>query len=402
MHWEELHSLIRVVDLHAHPVIKATLLGTDLNKSRTRLLLGFISRYFNDGFWPFSNRVTFPKMQQGQVDALLSVVYILEQGMINDVSLIWWLLQIFRRRRRDIVLPSYFHATNAALDEMESQVNSSELVKLAKSPTELRAAIDDDQACIVHCIEGAHSLQGNIAGKVVGDLPVGAKQEILMNLEYFYNRGVAYLGLAHFYPNHCVHPVFPYPKSFARYVDWERLSNEWDETKGLSDIGVEVVEKTLDLGMLIDITHCTLVARKQIYDIVDSRNASQCLLATHIGASKLNDVTYNLHDWELEWFANHGCVVGIIFMNYWLSAVDSGPGLDDIERTLSHIINVCGTDAVGVGTDFDGFTDPPDEITDISKLPILTKYLKNLQYDDSVIEKFLGGNALRILLEGWK
>ena len=68
-----------------------------------------------------------------------------------------------------------------------------------------------------------------------------------------------------------------------------------------------------------------------------------------------------------------------------------------------------GSDIVGIGTDFDGFTDPPDEITDMSELPRLTKYLKCLtkglgkqKYSDDILAKFLGGNALRVLKEGWK
>ena len=66
-------------------------------------------------------------------------------------------------------------------------------------------------------------------------------------------------------------------------------------------------------------------------------------------------------------------------------------------------------DPLGIGTDFDGFTDPPDEITDMGEIPRITKYLKCLtgkggeqKYSDEVISKFLGGNALRVLREGWR
>ena len=99
--------------------------------------------------------------------------------------------------------------------------------------------------------------------------------------------------------------------------------------------------------------------------------------------------------------ADRGCVAGIIFMNYWLSPTDTGLGLKYIEQTLRHITNVAGEDCVGIGTDFDGFTDPPDEIVDCSQLPRITQYLKSLDYGDKTIRKFLGGNALKLLLEGW-
>ena len=89
-------------------------------------------------------------------------------------------------------------------------------------------------------------------------------------------------------------------------------------------------------------------------------------------------------------------------MNYWLSPIDSGLGLKHIERTIDHIINIAGDQVLAIGTDFDGFTDPPDEMTDMSELPRITKYLASLRYPDVIIQKFLGLNALRILQNGWK
>ena len=66
-------------------------------------------------------------------------------------------------------------------------------------------------------------------------------------------------------------------------------------------------------------------------------------------------------------------------MNYWISPVDTPLGIKYIERTLEHAMRIgVDQDIVGIGTDFDGFTDPPDEITDMSEIPRITKYLKCL------------------------
>ena len=89
-------------------------------------------------------------------------------------------------------------------------------------------------------------------------------------------------------------------------------------------------------------------------------------------------------------------------MNYWISPTDTGLGLRYIEQTIDHMRSVGSSDCVAIGTDFDGFTDPPDEIVDMSQLPRITKYLKSLRYPDDVIQKFLGENALRLLQNGWK
>ena len=408
--WKALHHQSTIVDLHTHPSLKATVFHRNLGSKKTK----FLTKLFKEKFWPFSGRVTFPKMQEGGVDVLLSTAYILEQGWIDDISLIKWLFKFFYNVRKKVVDPTYFDATNIMLDEMEHQVEkynknaeiNDRLARLVTSSDELKNGIDSGDMCIIHSIEGAHSLQGIEAGKIPSDKgwpdSIEVSKEILTNLEHFYNRGVAYLGIAHFYPNQCGYPVFPYPEYGSKHLKWRKILGDWDETKGLTPIGIQVVEKMLDLGMLIDISHCTLAARKQIYELVDYHNLSECLLMTHTGCFEINRVTYNIQDWELKWLADHGCVVGIIFMNYWISAIDSGLGLKYIEQTLNHIINVCGTDTAAIGTDFDGFTDPPDEIVDMSELPRLTCYLKGLDYDDDVVKKFLGGNALRILLNGWK
>ena len=204
------------------------------------------------------------------------------------------------------------------------------------------------------------------------------ENELLKNLEHFYDRGVACIfTLAHFYPNHLVSPVFPYPEYGIKKSNWKHLMAGWDMNKGLTSTGKKVVEAMKDMGMIIDITHCTPKARSEVYDIVG--NDLSKIVASHIELFSVNPDPLNLEDWEIKWLADHNCLIGIIFMNYWLSPIDSGLGLKHIERTIDHIINIAGDQVLAIGTDFDGFTDPPDEITDISELPRLTRYLSCLR-----------------------
>tara|TARA_Y100000593_G_scaffold93084_1_gene186692 strand:- start:1377 stop:2612 length:1236 start_codon:yes stop_codon:yes gene_type:complete len=410
MNWEELHKESTIVDLHTHSMLKSDIFNRDLSNRNGN----WLSKLFKEKFWPFSNRASFPKIDEGGVDVLLSTAYVLEQGWINDISLIKWLLWLTPSVRRRIVDPTYFEATKNMLDGVESQIDKynenllegGRKMRVASCAADIMSSVENGEISVVHSVEGAHGLQGDEAGKTEEDeLMAGRKEvedEVLGNLEYFFNRGVAYLGVAHFYPNCCAYPVFPYPEYGAKHMKWRQVLGRWDETKGLTPLGIKVVEKMLDLGMIIDIAHCTVAARKQIYDIVDSNNKSECLLATHTGVFELNRLTYNLQDWELKWMADHGCAVGVIFMNYWISSVDSGLGLKHIEHTIKHITNVCGEDTPAIGTDFDGFTDPPDEIVDMSELPRMTAYLKGVGYTDEAVKKFLGENALRVLKNGWK
>tara|TARA_R110002110_G_scaffold74071_1_gene196051 strand:+ start:26 stop:922 length:897 start_codon:yes stop_codon:yes gene_type:complete len=278
------------------------------------------------------------------------------------------------------------------------------LIKFVKSGNELIDVLAAEDIAMIHSVEGAHSLHGEACGKRIEDClsgPIEIEEEILQNLEALAARGIAYLTLAHFYPNQLVHPVFPYPTYGIKRSNWKKLLAGWDMNKGLTAIGAKVVRRMMDLGVLIDIAHCTPQARREIYEIVgDKKN---CILSSHTGCFEVNRDPYNLEDWELKRIANNGGVAGIIFMNYWLSPIDTPLGMKYIEQTISHMRDVAGVDVIGLGTDYDGFTDPPDEMVDISELPRLTRYLSALErYSDDEIQKILGGNSLRLLTQGWK
>jgi microsomal dipeptidase-like Zn-dependent dipeptidase len=72
------------------------------------------------------------------------------------------------------------------------------------------------------------------------------------------------------------------------------------------------------------------------------------------------------------------------------------------------MVNAAGIDVVAIGTDFDGFTDTPDELVDASQMPRLTQRLVSeytaagqRKYSDTDVNKILGDNALRVLETGW-
>ena len=412
MDWRHLHQESTVVDLHNHAVLKRFLLDRDLSASKPKLLAGMFKR----AFWPLSQRSTFPLLKKGGIDVVLSTCYIPEREWLDDQSLVKLALALSPEVRKRVFDPFYFDATVNMMDDMEAEVlkyneqalaehEAARVVNVAKNVQELDLILDAGDLALIHSIEGGHSLQG-LDCETSTDMKV-KEAEILQHLDYFAERGVAYLTLAHFYPNLLAHPVFPYPNYGIKRSNWKHLMGAWDMNIGLSEIGKKVVERMCELKMIIDIAHCTPKARAEVYDIVGDRQNR--VISSHSGVFEINPDPYNLHDWELQWFASHGGVLGIIFMNYWISPVDTPLGLKYIERTLEHAMIIGGSDIVGIGTDFDGFTDPPDEITDMSELPRITKYLKCLtgeggkeKYSDEVIAKFLGGNALRVLREGWR
>lgn len=376
--WEQVHTDAILVDLHAHPSLKVSLFNRVLT-SRWRA---------GRAFDPFGVRSDFEKLEQGGVDVLLSTVYPPEKGILEECRYLRLLRYVLPSTWRRVFDRPYFDVTLEMLDALERQVEaardretgapSARMVRSAKELDDLLGGDGPRPIAVIHNVEGAHSLDGD-----------------LDNVQRLFDRGVAYLTLAHFYANEAVHPCFPYPESVQGLGCFQGGRNL---ALGLEPFGLEVIERMVELGMILDIVHCTPVARRRIYDLVGTRLP---IIASHVGAYEVNPSPYNLKDWELKRIADTGGVVGVIFMNYWLMPHETRRGLNFIARTLEHFVKVAGIDHVAIGSDFDGFTDPPDDLKDASEFPKLTQRLIAEEYGDEEIAKILGGNVLRVLREGW-
>jgi len=160
-----------------------------------------------------------------------------------------------------------------------------------------------------------------------------------------------------------------------------------------------VIEEMLRLGMLIDLTHCTPKARRQAYEICGTRRPH---MFSHVGVQPLADDPMSPTEDEIRHIASTGGVIAVIFMNSWLGEHQSKDGLDAIVATIGAISDTGGIDSVAIGSDFDGFTDPPDDLKDISQMPRLTNALLRAGFGDAEIEKILGLNMERVLRDGWR
>ncbi|NCQ26637.1 MAG: membrane dipeptidase, partial [Armatimonadetes bacterium] len=75
----------------------------------------------------------------------------------------------------------------------------------------------------------------------------------------------------------------------------------------------------------------------------------------------------------------------------------------DLERLLDHFLHVLevgGTDCVGLGSDFDGLpAGTAPLVPDASQLPLLTEGLLRRGVDEETVRKILGGNFERVFTE---
>jgi len=387
--WQRIHREATIVDLHVHPSMQQQLFRRNLNWRYV------IDRTLHGN--PMSVRASFPRLHDGGFDVIFSTVYVPERGILKDFPIVKWFRFLRPDLWRKLIVSSPYDATLKIMDDMEAAVASStrdNSMKMAHTVTELEAVLvlqkrRERPIAVIHAVEGCHSLGYKEA----------SDDDVMNHLEALYQRGVISITLAHFYPNRVVNPCYPFPEDIARLAANPTL---WrDLTLGLTDLGKKVVERMIDLGILIDLSHSTPVARRQVYDIVDASSKRVPLIASHVGAYSVDPSPYNMTDWEIQRIARDGGVIGVIFMPYWLMPKESGQGINFISRHIQYLVDTGGEDVVGIGTDFDGFTTPPDDLDNASQMPRLTQRLVVDGHSEVHIKKILGGNALRAIRQGW-
>ena len=369
-----LHFDSLVIDAHVHPSLKTYLFKKKLWKTHRS----------GGAFNPFTMRVDLPKAIAGGVDALVSSIYLPEKGLLDDCKFLKLASKIGPKRMRRLFKGDPLDRTLDILDSFEHAIDKAnskgrELARVVRSTDELVQAHGDGVIAVVHAVEGGHSL--------------GGRPE---SVELLSQRGVCMLTLAHFYENDVVAPVVGIPEDMQKFGCFKKPK---DLEKGLGPIGPEVIEEMLRVGMIIDLTHCTPKARTQIYDLCGARRP---LMFSHVGVQPLVDDPMSPTEDEIRHIADSGGVIAIIFMNYWLGEHDTKDGLAAIVATAKQIADVGGIDTVAFGSDFDGFTDPPDDIKDVSQMPRLTDALLGAQFSEAEVEKILGKNMERVLRAGWR
>jgi membrane dipeptidase len=368
-----------LTDIHAHPAMNAFLWDRDLRRHY------FTGRTFN----PLASLTDFQMLKKGGVRVLWSSLHVPERDFFGCKLI--WLAAHFTSGGRKLLKLSAWDCMLAMMDKLEAQVARSNRFQVARSGAELDKAVAAGRTAIVHTVEGGHVLG---AGLKADDL--GSR---LQRLEELARRGVASLTLAHLFPNDVAGHAEGIPAA-QRSGPICTLDSHEDLSRGLTRTGRAVVERMIELRMIPDVTHCTPAARRDVYDLVQTRIP---VIASHIGVQTMNRVAYNLEEGDMRAIAASGGVAGVIFMPYWLDKSESGPGLDAIFKTMDVMRQWSGDswEHVAIGTDFDGFTDPPDDCKSEAELPLVREMLEAKGVSRKDTEAVLGANARRVLLDGW-
>ncbi len=144
--------------------------------------------------------------------------------------------------------------------------------------------------------------------------PVGLD---IKNIEKFYNLGGRYMSLAH-------NGHSQLSDSNTGEADGVWLHN------GLSDFGKEVIKEMNRLGMMIDVSHPSKEAMRQMIEL-----SKAPIIASHSSARALCDHSRNLDDEQLEWMKENGGVVQTVAFKSYLNKEKS----EAREATLNKLRN---------------------------------------------------------------
>jgi membrane dipeptidase len=342
-------------------------------------------------FDPLASLTDFKMLEKGGVKVLWSSLHIPEPQYFGC-----FLIRTaahFTGGGRKLLKRTAWECLMLEMDQMERQVaRSGDRFQIARSNAELDTVVASGKTAIVHTVEGGHVLGAGLA-----DDDLAGR---LARLEHLADHGVASLTLAHLFRNELAGHAEAIPAA-QRTFPICPLDTGVDLSRGLTDKGRAVVERMVELRMVPDVTHCAPVARLEVYDLVANRIP---VVASHIGVQSMNPEPYNLDESDVKAIAASGGVIGVIFMPYWLSTSHPKRGLEAIWQTMEtlHAWSGGSWEHVAIGTDFDGFTDPPDDCDSEAQLPRVREMLESKGLSAEDAEAILGANARRVLSNGWR
>ncbi len=132
-------------------------------------------------------------------------------------------------------------------------------------------------------------------------------------------------------------------------LTWNRRNPYSDgaaEDGGLSRLGRALVDRLVELGVILDLAHTSVSAFDEIID----RAAGAPVICSHAACRAVNDHPRNLTDDQLRRLADAGGIFGL--MLHPLAIDHEQRTLDRVVDHLEHAIDVVGVDRVCFGGDF--------------------------------------------------
>jgi membrane dipeptidase len=288
-----------------------------------------------------------PRLREGGVKAQFWSVYVPAETMDTGDSLLQTLHQIGIVKAMLRRYPETFEQALTA-DDVERVVRSGKIASMMG-------------------VEGGYSIEEDPA-----------------NLERLYREGCRYMTLTH-----------------SRSLSWADSATDDSKAGGLTEFGREVIREMNRLGMLVDLSHVSVETMKQALEV-----SRAPVIFSHSSARAICDHPRNVPDEVLPLVRRNGGVIMVNFFSAFvvpterLKANAKARGtIHDVVDHIDHLVQKCGIDHVGIGSDFDGVPRLPEQLESVATYPRITQLLLDRGYDAAGIQKILGGNVMRVLRE---
>jgi membrane dipeptidase len=268
--------------------------------------------------------------------------------------------------------------------------------KLATTAAEVRAARREGRIASLLGMEGGHAIENSLGA-----------------LRAYYDLGVRYMTLTH-----------------NVNLDWADSAAKPPQHGGLTQFGEQVVLEMNRLGMLVDLSH---VSDDTMDDAL--RVSKAPVIFSHSSARAMCDVPRNVPDSILRRLPDNGGVVMVTFVAGFIDPAIAkiqvpamaeasrrvqGKSVEEAEKIfeevmgklvlpktsiarvadhIEHIRKVAGVKHVGLGGDYDGNSDWPVGLEDVSGYPHLFAELIRRGWSDEELALLAGENALRALAQ---
>ena len=206
-----------------------------------------------------------------------------------------------------------------------------------------------------------------VVGGILGTEGSHALDGKLENIDTLFTAGFRMMSLQHFFDN--------------------KLggSLHGESGKGLTPFGEQAVDRMLELGVILDVSHSSPAV---VLDVIN--RSDKPLLVSHTGFQGHCKSHRNISD-ELMMAIAAGD--GLIGVGFWDAAVcDASP--KTIVAAIKYGLGLVGEDHVALGSDFDGSVEAP---FDISELAALTDEMLQAGFTERQIRKVMGLNIIRFM-----
>ena len=266
---------------------------------------------------------------------------------------------------------------------------------LARTADELEAVFASRRIASLMGAEGGHSIGCSLAA-----------------LRMLHVLGVRYLTLTH-----------------NDNVPWADSATDVPACGGLSAFGAEVVREMNRIGMLVDLSHVSADTMRDALKISEVP-----VIFSHSSAREICDMARNVPDDVLGTLGQRDGVCMVTFVPEFVSpaagqwrkeasaaASEAGVNpadhvafdrfaaghrkkhtkptatIDQVAAHLEHVREVAGIDHVGIGGDYDGTSDLPIGLEDVSGYPRLFVALADRGWSYQDLTRLAGGNILRVM-----